>query len=91
MNTSEYSDGLHNFVSDLFSTSSTSQAQMQMSQLRELSISKSDQQCPLHMSGHKIGKCVMDRRVVAEGCPRLQFFSFFSFFFSFFSERHFHH
>ena len=102
MNTSEYSNGLQNFVSlvrsetfvlNIFNEPSNKktvkflandhieqmkiiapcqfQAQLQMSHLRELSISTSDQQCPLHMSGHKIGKCVMDRRVVAEGCPRL--------------------
>ena len=106
MNTSEYSNGLQNFVSlvrsetfvlNIFHEPTNKkimkilandhieqmkiigpcqfQAQLQMSQLRELTISTSDHQCPLHMSGHKIGKCVLDRRVVAEGCPRLQEFS----------------
>ena len=48
------------------------QAKLKMRKLEELSISTSDQQCPLHKAGHQVGKCVLNRAVVAQGCPNLQ-------------------
>ena len=50
-------------------------AQLKMSQVRQMEVSTSKDRCPLFQTGHQTGKCVLDRDVVAKGCPKLQVFA----------------
>ena len=48
------------------------QAELKLLKVREISISTPGQNCTL--PSHQLGKCVLDWRMVREGCPDLQIF-----------------
>ena len=50
------------------------QAQLKMSKVREVKVSTTGQNCPVQPANHQLGKCVLDWRLVREGCPRLKMF-----------------
>ena len=37
-------------------------------------MSTTGQNCPVQPANHQLGKCVLDWRMVREGCPRLKMF-----------------
>eukprot|EP00092_Neocalanus_flemingeri_P000276 GFUD01000296.1.p1 GENE.GFUD01000296.1~~GFUD01000296.1.p1 ORF type:complete len:452 (-),score=130.40 GFUD01000296.1:42-1397(-) len=50
------------------------QPKLKMSRVRELNMSTTGQNCPVQPASHQLGKCVLDWRMVRDGCPRLKVF-----------------